>query len=1076
MRLDKFINKPVLSTVISIFIVIFGVLGLSSLAIEQYPDIAPPTIMVSTTYPGASAQAVLNSVIAPLEEQINGAENMDYMLSSAANNGSASISVYFKQGMDPDMAAVDVQNRVAKAAAYLPSEVTQQGVITQKRQSSMLMVMALYDETDSYTSEFIDNYMLINIIPEIKRVSGVGDAMAFGAEYSMRVWLKPDVMAQYGLMPSDITAVLAEQNIEAAPGAFGEQGNQTFQYTMRYKGRLQNEKEFEDIVVRASDNGEILRLSDVADIELGKVSYGFGSREDGHNGTAAIVFQAAGSNATQVIKNIEALQEKARKDLPAGLKLVTTMSANDFLFASIHEVVKTLIEAFILVFIVVFIFLQDFRSTLIPMIAIPVALIGTFFLLYIFGFTLNLLTLSALVLAIAIVVDDAIVVVEAVHAKLDEGYKSARLAAIDAMSEIGSALVSITLVMMLVFIPVSFLPGTSGIFYRQFGLTMAMAIGLSAVNALTLSPALCALFLKPHKVNDEDVDPLGGYDVERPEVTKKEKLSFIKRFFYWFNVSFDALLGKYKIATQWFINHKVISFGFVAAAIGVLVWLMSITPTGLVPTEDTGTIMGAVTLPPASSQERTQAVMDKIDSIAGSIPEIDSRTCITGYSFISGSQGNTYGSLIIKLKPWDERKKADQSASAILQKLYGMCSGIKDASIMFFQPPMISGYSATNGFELKLEDKTGGSLDNFFAIYQKFIGALNAQPEIQMAYSTFNPTFPQYLVEIDVAKVKQAGLTQNAILSALQGYYGGMYISNFNAYGKLYRVMMQANPEARVSPETLKQIKVRNGNQMAPIDNFVHLKRVYGPDVINRFNMFTAIQVTGTPAEGYSSGEAIAAINRVAEETLPTGFTFEYSGMTREEASGGSGGTATVFMLVLLFVYLILSAQYESYLLPWAVILSIPFGLMGTFIFANMRGIDNNIYLQIALIMLIGLLAKNAILIVEYALDRRKTGMSIVKSAVQGAVARLRPILMTSLALIIGLMPMMFANGAGANGNQALGTGAIGGMLIGMILQVLIVPTLFVVFQTLQEKFTPPTWSDKDNRKIKSELEQYAIK
>lgn len=1076
MRLDKFINKPVLSTVISIFIVIFGVLGLSSLAIEQYPDIAPPTIMVSTTYPGASAQAVLNSVIAPLEEQINGAENMDYMLSSAANNGSASISVYFKQGMDPDMAAVDVQNRVAKAAAYLPSEVTQQGVITQKRQSSMLMVMALYDETDSYTSEFIDNYMLINIIPEIKRVSGVGDAMAFGAEYSMRVWLKPDVMAQYGLMPSDITAVLAEQNIEAAPGAFGEQGNQTFQYTMRYRGRLQNEKEFEDIVVRASDNGEILRLSDVADIELGKVSYGFGSREDGHNGTAAIVFQAAGSNATQVIKNIEALQEKARKDLPAGLKLVTTMSANDFLFASIHEVVKTLIEAFILVFIVVFIFLQDFRSTLIPMIAIPVALIGTFFLLYIFGFTLNLLTLSALVLAIAIVVDDAIVVVEAVHAKLDEGYKSARLAAIDAMNEIGSALVSITLVMMLVFIPVSFLPGTSGIFYRQFGLTMAMAIGLSAVNALTLSPALCALFLKPHKVNDEDVDPLGGYDVERHEVAKKEKLSFIKRFFYWFNVFFDALLGKYKIATQWFINHKVISFGFVAAAIGVLVWLMSITPTGLVPTEDTGTIMGAVTLPPASSQERTQAVMDKIDSIAGSIPEIDSRTCITGYSFIGGSQGNTYGSMIIKLKPWDERKKADQSASAILQKLYGMCSGIKDASIMFFQPPMISGYSATNGFELKLEDKTGGSLDNFFAIYQKFIGALNAQPEIQMAYSTFNPTFPQYLVEIDVAKVKQAGLTQNAILSALQGYYGGMYISNFNAYGKLYRVMMQANPEARVSPETLKQIKVRNGNQMAPIDNFVHLKRVYGPDVINRFNMFTAIQVTGTPAEGYSSGEAIAAINRVAEETLPIGFTFEYSGMTREEATGGSGGTATVFMLVLLFVYLILSAQYESYLLPWSVILSIPFGLMGTFIFANMRGIDNNIYLQIALIMLIGLLAKNAILIVEYALDRRKTGMSIVKSAVQGAVARLRPILMTSLALIIGLMPMMFANGAGANGNQALGSGAIGGMLIGMILQVLIVPTLFVVFQTLQEKFTPPTWSDKDNRKIKSELEQYAIK
>ncbi|MDE7419874.1 MAG: efflux RND transporter permease subunit [Muribaculaceae bacterium] len=1074
MKLDRFINKPVLSTVISIFIVIFGVLGLTSLAIEQYPDIAPPTISVSTTYTGASAQAVLNSVIAPLEEQINGAENMDYMVSSASNNGSASIQVYFKQGMDPDMAAVDVQNRVAKAAAFLPSEVNQVGVITQKRQSSMLMVMALFDETDTYTSQFIDNYMSINIIPEIKRVSGVGEAMAFGADYSMRVWLKPEVMAQYNLMPSDITAALAEQNIEAAPGSFGDQGNQTFQYTMRYKGRLQDEAEFEDIVIRASKDGEILRLGDVAEVELGKLSYGFANRDNGHVGSAAMIFQSAGSNATEVIKNLEKLQDRARKDLPKGLVFETTMSVNDFLFASIHEVVKTLIEAFILVFIVVFIFLQDFRSTLIPMIAIPVALIGTFFLLYIFGFTLNLLTLSALVLAIAIVVDDAIVVVEAVHAKLDQGYKSARKASIDAMSEIGSALVSITLVMMLVFIPVSFLSGTSGIFYRQFGLTMAMAIGLSAVNALTLSPALCALFLKPHKVEEGDEDPLGGYDVESEKKAKKEKMNLLQRFFYWFNVAFDALLSKYKKATTWFINHKLISFGTVAAAIGVLVWLMSITPTGLVPTEDTGTIMGAVTMPPATSQERTQAVMDKMDSLIGSIPEVKSRTAITGYSFIGG-QGNTYGSFIIKLQPWDQRKKPNQSAGAIVQQLYGMSSTIKDANIMFFQPPMIAGYSATNGFELKLEDKTGGSLDDFFAIYQKFIGVLNSQPEIQMAYSTFNPTFPQYLVEIDVPKVKQAGLTQNAILSTLQGYYGGMYISNFNSYGKLYRVMMQASPDARVSPETLKQIKVRNGNEMAPIDNFVHLKRIYGPDIINRFNMFTSINVTGTPAAGYSSGQALQAIERVAQETLPQGYSFEYSGMSREEASGSSGGTGVIFLLILTFVYLILSAQYESYILPWAVILSVPFGLMGTFIFAHFRDIANNIYLQIALIMLIGLLAKNAILIVEYALDRRRTGMSIVKSAIQGAVARLRPILMTSLALIIGLLPLMYATGAGANGNQALGTGAVGGMLIGMILQVLVVPALFVAFQTLQEKFTPQKWSDKDNRKIKSELEQYSL-
>ncbi|MDE6480094.1 MAG: efflux RND transporter permease subunit, partial [Muribaculaceae bacterium] len=671
-------------------------------------------------------------------------------------------------------------------------------------------------------------------------------------------------------------------------------------------------------------------------------------------------------------------------------------------------------------------------------------------------------------------VDDAIVVVEAVHAKLDQGYKSARKASIDAMSEIGSALVSITLVMMLVFIPVSFLSGTSGIFYRQFGLTMAMAIGLSAVNALTLSPALCALFLKPHKREDGEEDPLGGYDVEKPKFAKKEKMNFLQKFFYWFNVTFDALLSKYKIAVKWFINHKLVSFGTVAVTIGILVWLMNITPTGLVPTEDTGTIMGAVTMPPATSQERTQAVMDEMDSIVGSIPEVKSRTAITGYSFIGG-QGNTYGSFIIKLKPWDERKKPGQSASGVLQQLYAKSAVIKDANIMFFQPPMISGYSATNGFELKLEDKTGGSLDKFFSIYQEFIGVLNAQPEIQMAYSTFNPTFPQYLVEIDVPKVKQAGLTQSAILSTLQGYYGGMYISNFNSYGKLYRVMMQASPDARVSPETLKQIKVRNGNEMAPIDNFVQLKRIYGPDIINRFNMFTSIQVTGTPAAGYSSGQALQAIERVAQQTLPTGYDFEYSGMSREEASGSSGSTGMIFVLILMFVYLILSAQYESYLLPWAVILSVPFGLMGTFIFAHFRDIANNIYLQIALIMLIGLLAKNAILIVEYALDRRRTGMSIFKAAVQGAEARLRPILMTSLALIIGLLPLMYANGAGANGNQALGTGAVGGMLIGMILQVLVVPALFVAFQTLQEKFTPQKWSDKDNRKIKSELEQYTL-
>ena len=1121
MKLDRFINRPVLSTVISVFIVIFGILGLTSLPIEQYPDIAPPTVRVSTTYTGANAQTVLNSVIAPLEEQINGAENMDYMVSSASNNGSASIEVHFKQGMDPDMAAVDVQNRVAKAASFLPSEVNQVGVITQKRQTSMLMVIGMFDPEDKYTTQFIDNYMSINILPQIKRVSGVGEAMAFGADYSMRIWLKPDKMAQYRLMPTDISAALAEQNIEAAPGQFGEQGNQSFQYVLRYKGRLSEPSEFEDIIIKASPDGEVLRLSDVADVELGRLTYGFQNLNNGHIGSSAIIFQSAGSNATKVIEDIEKLMDEARKSLPAGMVLQTTMSVNDFLFASIEEVIKTLIEAFVLVFIVVFIFLQDFRSTLIPMIAIPVALIGTFFLLYIFGFTINLLTLSALVLAIAIVVDDAIVVVEAVHAKLDQGYKSPRKASIDAMREISGALISITLVMMLVFIPVSFLGGTSGIFYRQFGLTMAMSIGLSAINALTLSPALCAIFLKGHddKNLKERMGEAYGEAAKTMAATYKSRFTlpplvtvifliaaivflvlgwytfenvalsciavivaiialcglFTKSFINAFNNSFDKLLGVYNKAVRFCTNHKVTSFGLVGLFIAILVYLMAITPTALVPTEDTGTIMGAVTLPPATSQERTQSIMNQVDSIVGSIPAVQSRTAITGYSFVGG-QGNTYGSFIIKLKPWDQRDEETESASAVLGQLFMMTGAIKDARIMFFQPPMISGYSATNGFEIKLQDKTGGDLDKFFQVYQKFIGALNADPSIQMAYSNFNPTFPQYLVEIDVAKVKQAGLTQNTILSALQGYYGGMYISNFNSFGKLYRVMMQASPDARVSPETLKQIKVRNGVEMAPIDNFVKLTRVYGPDLIDRFIMFTAISVTGTPAPGVSSGDAIAVINRIAEETLPDGYGFEYSGMTREEASGSSGSTGYVFALVLLFVYLILSAQYESYILPWSVILSVPFGLAGAFIFARMMDIANNIYLQIALIMLIGLLAKNAILIVEFALDRRKTGMSITNAAVQGAIARLRPILMTSLAMIIGLLPMMFAHGAGRNGNQALGSGAIGGMLIGMVLQVLVVPALFVAFQALQEKLSPPKWKDTDNTGISSELEQYAIK
>ncbi len=1057
MKLDHFINRPVLSTVISIFIVLLGIIGLVSLPITQYPDIAPPTISVTTTYQGANAQAVMNSVIAPLEESINGAQGMTYMESTATNTGSATINVYFEQGFDPDMAAVDVQNRVAKASNLLPAEVTKVGVLTQKRQTSMLIAVSLSTKKEGeYSAEFIENYMKINIVPQLQRVSGVGDVMVMGADYSMRIWLKPDVMAQYGLMPTDVTTAIAEQNLEAAPGQFGEQGDVSFQYTMKYKGRLVTPEEFGNIVIRANDDGSALYLKDVAKIEMGRLTYGFQSTMNGKTSAMAIVFQTAGSNATQIINDCLSEVEEIKKSLPDGLEISVPMNNNDFLYASIHEVIKTLIEAFILVFFVVYIFLQDLRSTIVPSIAIPVALIGTFFVMKMIGFSINLITLSALVLAIAIVVDDAIVVVEAVHAKLDAGYKNARKASIDAMNEIAGALVSITLVMMLVFIPVSFMPGTSGVFYRQFGLTMAIAILFSAVNALTLSPALCAVLLKPH---DEE----GG-----------KKTTFVSRFHTGFNAAYDKLLGRYKKFITFFINHKITSFAAVIVSVGILAWLMMSRPSALVPNEDTGSIFCMVDMPPGTSQERTHEVMQEVDKILDQIPAIQMRQAVTGYSFLAG-QGNTYGMMIIKLKNWEERSE-DESVDKVLAQAYGMVNQkIKDGRVIFFAPPMITGYSATNGFEVKMQDRTGGDINAFFGNVQRFLGLLNQQPEIQVAYSTFNPTFPQYLVDIDAAKAKQAGLSPQAVLTTLQGYYGGMYVSNFNRFGKIYRVMMQATPESRVSPETLKDIKIRNGNQMASLSNFVTLKKVYGPDLLNRFNMFQSISVTGQPADGYSSGDAIKAIERVAAQTLPDGFTYEFAGMTREESKSSSSATVIIFGLCLLFVYLLLSAQYESYILPLAVIFSIPFGLMGTFIFASFMDITNNIYLQIALIMLIGLLAKNAILIVEFAVDRRRTGMSIVNAAIAGAAARLRPILMTSLALIIGLLPMMFASGVGANGNRALGGGSIGGMLIGMILQVIFVPALFVIFQKIQEKITPIKWVDTDtNAGIEGEIEQYA--
>ena len=1071
MKLDKFINRPVLSTVISILIVILGVIGLATLPVTQYPDIAPPTVSVRATYTGANAQTVLNSVIAPLEDQINGVENMMYIQSSASNNGSAEISVYFNQGTDPDMAAVNVQNRVSMAQGLLPAEVTKVGVTTQKRQNSMLLIFSLYDAEDKYNIEFIENYAKINLIPEVQRVKGVGDANVMGQDYSMRIWLKPDVMAQYNLVPSDISGVLAEQNIEAAPGQFGERGNQTFQYTIRYKGRLQQTEEFEDIVVKALPNGEVLRLGDVARIELGRLAYTFNNTVNGHKAVTCIVFQMAGTNATETINNLLDVISKVEESLPAGLKINVAQNANDFLYASIHEVIKTLIEAFVLVFIVVYVFLQDMRSTLIPAIAIPVALIATFFVLKLIGFSVNLLTLSAMVLAIAIVVDDAIVVVEGVHAKLDQGYKSSREASIDAMSELGGALVSITLVMMSVFIPVSFMGGTAGTFYRQFGITMAISIAFSALNALTLSPALCAIFLKPH-------------DSEH----KQKKMSMVDRFHTSFNAAYDSLLKSYKKRVVFFIHKKWLSFGLVAASIVLLMFFMKTTPTGMVPNEDTGTIMGAVTLPPGTSQERAMEVLAKVDSLVAAEPAVQSRTIISGYSFIGG-QGPSYGSVIIKLKDWEERSMM-QNSDIIYSTLFLRAQKvIKDAQVLFFAPPMIPGYSVSSDIELNMQDKTGGSLDHFFEVVNSYTAALEARPEINSAKTTFNPSFPQYQLDIDAAACKKAGISPSDILSTMQGYFGGLYASNFNRFGKMYRVMIQAEPDATKNMESLNGVKVRGSNgEMAPITQFVSMKKVYGPDIINRFNLYTSMKVMVAPASGYTSGQALQAIAEVAKENLPMGFGYELGGMAREEAQSSGSTTGIIFVLCFVFVYLLLSAQYESYILPLAVLLSVPFGLMGSFIFVNgfsalgsipalkmiLGTMSNDIYMQIALIMLMGLLAKNAILIVEFALDRRKQGMSISWAAVLGAAARLRPILMTSLAMIVGLIPLMLAMGVGAHGNRTLGASAIGGMLIGMIFQIFIVPVLFVVFQWLQEKFKPMEWDSLDESEVEAEIEQYS--
>ena len=1075
MTFTNFIKRPVLSTVISIFFVLLGAIGLVSLPIERYPDIAPPTISIMTSYQGADAQTVLNSVITPLEESINGVENMTYMQSTATNNGTAMITVYFKQGSDPDMAAINVQNRVSQAQALLPAEVTRVGVTVSKRQTSNVVMYSLTTDDGRYDDEFLTNYNNINIVPMLKRISGVGDVQTPGVKtYSMRIWLQPEKMKQYGLVPSDISGALAEQNIEAAPGSFGEQSNLKYEYTMRYKGRLKTPEEYGNIIISSNTNGQTLHLRDVAKVEMGGLQYSVAIKNNNRPAVIGMVNQIAGSNATDIANNVKAALADAQKQMPPGMKVTIEQDVTEFLFASIEEVIRTLIITLVLVFFVVYVFLQDFRSTLIPMIAVPVALIGTFFFLWVFGFSINLLTLSALLLAIAIVVDDAIVVVEAVHAKLDLGYKSALTAAIDAMNEISGAIISITLVMSAVFVPVSFIGGTSGTFYREFGVTMAVSIVISALNALTLSPALCAIFLKPHGKDEEG-----------------KKLSRIDRFHAAFNVQYEKVNGRYQKIVEKIIGHQWISGIAVVVGVIALVLAMTFTKTGLVPDEDTGTLFAMVSMSPGTSQAETQKVTDQIDKMLASNPYIERREQIVGYNFLAG-QGSDQATFIIKLKPFAEREYGlfdriksvftgagiaglfidPTSSNMVLGMIYKQTASIKGAQVIAFAPPMIPGYAMSNGLSFSLEDRTGGDLNKFFNIAQTYLKELNKRPEFSRALTTYNPNYPQYMVDVDVAKAKQAGTSPAAILSVLQGYYGGMYASNFNAYGKLFRVMIQGTAESRMSESGLSNIYVRTASGMAPVSEFCSLKRVYGPSNIARFNLFTSISVTATPADGYSSGQAIQAAEEVAKQVLPQGYSYEFSGLTRSEQES-SNSTAMIFILCFVFVYLILSAQYESYILPLAVILSIPFGLAGAFIFTMLFGHRNDIYMQISLIMRVGLLAKNAILIVEFALERRRTGMAIKYAAILGAGARLRPILMTSLAMVIGLLPLMFASGVGHNGNQTLGAAAVGGMLIGTLCQVFVVPALFSIFQYLQERIKPLVFDDEADRKVKKELEQY---
>lgn len=1035
MTVRTFIDRPILAGVISVLIVILGLLGLAQLPIEQFPDIAPPTVRVTATYTGANAETVQKSVIVPLEESLNGVEDMIYMTSTATNTGTASITIYFKQGSDADMAVVNVQNRVASAQGLLPAEVTKSGVTVRKRQNSTLKSITLYSPNDAYDANFLTNYMKINIEPRISRIPGVGDVNIFSAEYAMRIWLDPAKMSQHGLVPADVDKVLAEQNIESPTGTLGSESTNTFQYVLKYRGRYEDAADYENLVVRALPDGNVLRLRDIATVELGAVNYAMLSETSGHPGANAMIAQTAGSNANEVIMEIDRTLDEIRAGLPAGMVLTDISSTKDFLDASIYKVIETLVIALILVVFVVYIFIHDIRATLIPTLSILVSLIGTFAFIYAVGFTLNMLTLFAIVLVIGTVVDDSVVVVEAVQAKFEEGHTDPYQATVAAMGGLSAALITTTVVFMAVFIPVCFMGGTSGTFYKQFGLTMAVAVGISLVNAMTLCPALSALLMRPSKI-------------------KGEKVSFVKRFHFAFDYSLNVVVGQYRGGVLFLFKNRWIVMMLFALSVCGLIWLVSTTKTGLVPQEDMGTISLNVQVAPGSNLDETNNVMNEIEDAIKDIPDILIYSRVTGKN-ARHDQSASAGSFNIRLLNWEQRDGSEHDINAVIKEIYKRTAGIASAQIRASQSPMISGYGTGSGFELYVQDKAGKSTDELLSVTREFIDSLNRRPEISRAYTTFDTKYPQYMVEVDAVKCLQMGVSPSDVLSTLAGYVGGSYSSNLNRFTKLYRVMVQAAPEDRLDTESLKGMYVRSsGGQVAPLDNFITLTRVYGSESLSRFNLFPSISVFGEQGEGYSSGEVINAIKEVAASYLPVGYGYEFGGMSREESSAGNT-TVLVFSICLAFIYLILAALYESLTVPFAVIAAVPFGLVGSFLFARWWGLENNIYMQIGIIMLIGLLAKTAILLTEYASARRKEGMSLVQSAVSAAKVRFRPIVMTSATMIFGMLPLMFASGVGANGNISVGVGTVGGLLFGTLALLFIVPVFFVVFQYLHERITP---------------------